>query len=608
MRSPCKLISKLRGFAQSRPANSEAALASGAGPGRTMRLVPAGIAALLIWITAISGAHAQSCTLYEANVGLGAESNWEETSQQATRDLIELCNSGVPGNRGCFAGYDSPPQYYGCDEDTTGVICTAEMPAAIPTPAYGHPDVIMMSVLVTTPTGSSMQEVPMQVGANVWNPCPYYFVQATLVSPPVADQGCHCHAPTNGRDPVDPAIGNEFLEESDVEPLGWRGRLGFKRYYNSLDTSASDMGPGWRHSFGRYLKVQTITLNSATVSASYSTQADACTSGWAQIRSSVSGFQTASASFAAGVCTVSNGSAVAVVPISATPWGASGNHFPEVLAYRDDGHVMSFLSNGQAYTAEPGTGLQLLQTAGNYQIIDEDDNVETYNSAGKLISIADPSGNLETLGYNASTGFLTSITDSFGHALTFAYDSQSRLQTVTAPDSSFVQYGYNSAGELEQVRNLDGSTRQYVYTDPNWPTGLSSVVDENGQTEFTLSYDSQGRVISSTLGGVSSSMSFTYNSNGTTTETDPLGAVRTFASLQIGDHELSSSVSGAPCYRCGYVAATTYDVNGFPTAETDFNGNVTASTYDDSRGLETSRTEASGNSAARTVTTQWHPV
>jgi len=278
-----------------------------------------------------------------------------------------------------------------------------------------------------------------------------------------------------------------------------------------------------------------------------------------------------------------------------------------IQAYRDDGHIVSFTSSGTTITTEPGVGYKLVSTSsGGYQLLDENDNVETYDGSGKLLTIADRAGNAQTLSYSASTGLLTSITDNFGHSLTLAYDSQNRLQTVAPPDGLSVQYAYNGAGDLSQATNLDTSTRQYLYADPNWPTGLSSVVDENGQTEFSLRYDPKGRVVSSTLGGVSSSVSFSYNSDGTTTETDPLGAARTFAFQQVGHHELSSSVSGSPCFPCGYAASTSYDSGGFPASETDFNGNVTTYVYDDARGLETSRTEASGTAAARTTTTQWN--
>jgi RHS repeat-associated protein len=425
-------------------------------------------------------------------------------------------------------------------------------------------------------------------------PAQEYFVQAS--SP--AGAGHSCPACANPPDPVNPSSGNEFLTETDIhQPLF------FKRYYNSIDTTPSDLGPGWSHSFSRHLTVTSVSLSTPITSSPYITQSEACTSGWTQISGSVAGFETASASFSNGVCTVSNGSETMLLPVYATT--APGGSITEIQVYRDDGYVINFTSNGSTFVAEPGVGYRLVSTSnGGYQLVDEQDNVETYDSSGKLLSIADRAGNTQTLTYNSSA-LLSSVSDNFGHTLAFAFNDQSQLASVTAPNGSAVQYAYNSSSYLSQVTNLDSTTRQYEYTDPNWATGISSVVDESGQTEFSLSYNSQGQVVSSTLGGVSSSMSFSYNGDGSTTETDPLGAVRTFQYQQAGDHELSSAVTGAPCLKCGYVAATSYDGGGFPASETDFNGNVTTYVYDDTRGLETSRTEASGASVARTVTTQW---
>ena len=427
-----------------------------------------------------------------------------------------------------------------------------------------------------------------------------YFVQGSTTPTSRADAGCSHPACDNYPDPVNPSSGNEFLAETDI-----RQPLFFQRYFNSIGTTASDLGAGWSHTFSRHLTIASVNLTSSNASSPYIAQSDACTSGWTEIRGNVAGFETASASFSNGVCTVSNGSKTLLVPISITPTPASP--VAEIQAYRDDGHVINFTANGSTFVAEPGTGYRLVSTSnGGYQLMDEQDDVETYDSSGKLLSIADRAGNSQSLSYASGTGLLSSVTDNFGHSLTFTYDNQSRLQTVTIPNGSSVQYTYDSGGHLSQVTNLDGSTRGYLYTDANWSNGLSSVIDENGQTEYSLSYDSQGRVVSSTLGGVSSSMSFSYNSDGSTTETEPLGAVRTFQFEQAGDHQFSSAVMGAPCFKCGYVAATTYDGAGFPASEADFNGNVTAYAYDDTRGLETSRTEASGTAAARTVTTKWN--
>jgi YD repeat-containing protein len=317
--------------------------------------------------------------------------------------------------------------------------------------------------------------------------------------------------------------------------------------------------------------------------------------------------QFATASYSSGTCTLSvNGTTVASSPILLRNDPGTGNGaLVAVEAYRDDGHILNFTVSGSTFTAEPGVDDRLVATSsGGYQLTDDEDDVETYDGTGKLLSVSDRAGDTQTLSY--SSGVLSSVTDSFGHALTFTYNGNQQLTKVAQPDGSTVQFAYDGAGRLSQVTNLDGSTRTYDYTDPNWASGLSSMVDENGQTEFTLTYNAQGQVVSSTLGGVSSSMSFSYNADGSTTETDSLGASRTFQFQEIGDHQLSSAVTGAPCLKCGYIAATTYDNGGFPASETDFNGNLTTYVYDDTRGLETSRTEGSGSTAARTITTQWN--
>jgi YD repeat-containing protein len=60
---------------------------------------------------------------------------------------------------------------------------------------------------------------------------------------------------------------------------------------------------------------------------------------------------------------------------------------------------------------------------GGFQLIDEQNNTETYNGVGKLLSVIDRAGNTQTLSYNSSSGLLSSISDYFGHTLTFSYDS-----------------------------------------------------------------------------------------------------------------------------------------------------------------------------------------
>ena len=95
---------------------------------------------------------------------------------------------------------------------------------------------------------------------------------------------------------------------------------------------------------------------------------------------------------------------------------------------------------------------------------------------------------------------------------------------------------------------------------------------------------------------------FTYNADGTTTVTDPLGSQRTVAfELSNGTYQ-PVSVTGERCVDCGGKwQSVSLDANGFPERSVSFEGHLTLYTFDD-RGLERSRTEAVGTAQERTTT------
>jgi len=304
----------------------------------------------------------------------------------------------------------------------------------------------------------------------------------------VADSGKSCPASCNGNDPVNPSTGGEYLFESDIPGIGPRHPLSFGRFYNSLDTTAGDLGSNWRHDYSRKLTLEYSYPRqlppSPTTSSLYSDQATACTSGFAEIRSKVPGLQTATASYSNSLCTLSvGGAAVTTIPV----YDNSGQYNPSlsrVHAYRDDGHILNFGANGSTFTAEAGVSARLTVVTGGYQLTDESDNAELYDSTGKLLSVTDRVGNTQTLTYNANTGLLSSIADNFGHNIGLGYDGQSRLHTVTGPNGLSVIYDYDNGGHLWKITNADGSSNhQFLYQDANWPNGISSLVDENGQVQ-----------------------------------------------------------------------------------------------------------------------------
>jgi YD repeat-containing protein len=82
-----------------------------------------------------------------------------------------------------------------------------------------------------------------------------------------------------------------------------------------------------------------------------------------------------------------------------------------------------------------------------------DDSVETYDTAGKLLTIRSRAGVLQTLTYSTALtpatvapgpGLLIQVVDSFGRSLAFTYDSQIRISTITDLNGGVVAYAYDS--------------------------------------------------------------------------------------------------------------------------------------------------------------------
>jgi RHS repeat-associated protein len=366
-------------------------------------------------------------------------------------------------------------------------------------------------------------------------------------------------------DPVNPGTGNAVLVETDYIGSGPMP-LGFVRYYNtqlwtggtsgtSAPTSSSfwsALGPNWRSSYDRF-----VSFDNAAV-------------------------------------------------------------YPTADVYRPDGKTVYFVQTSGQFVPEADVADSLVElTNGSgaltgWQYTEAaNDEVETYNASGQLLSLTSRSGLTQTLSYNSS-GQLASVTDSFGHTLTFSYDSIGRLSTLTDPAGGVYSYTYTSVNDVSSDTYPDGAVRTYVYNESanlpnnyNEPYVMTGMIDETNTRFATFKYNSNMEVATSNLSGGVNQYSFTYSSNQTSV-TDPLGTSRTLDFSPTIGVAKSTSVSSTCTTGCaGYSAATTYDTSGNVASRTDFNGNVTQYTNDLNRDLELSRTEAYGTSQARTITTTW---
>jgi YD repeat-containing protein len=229
-----------------------------------------------------------------------------------------------------------------------------------------------------------------------------------------------------------------YSVEADLPNTG--SSIEFKRFYNSTDAGSSGLSAGWRHSFSRSIKPMysgsshKLYVVQPENSSLYTTEAAACTSGFAEIKARVSAWANATATYSNNVCTLSvGGTPIGTLPLyyQSQPTPAPGSTVLIGLeATRDDGELVSFRVSGSSVTAPPSIKLKLQQIASGYTLTDVNDNVEIYNANGKLTSVKSPAGVVQTMGYDSASR-LSTVTDSFGHSLTLTYDSQGRLATVT---------------------------------------------------------------------------------------------------------------------------------------------------------------------------------
>ncbi|QNH23137.1 RHS repeat protein [Xanthomonas sp. GW] len=371
-------------------------------------------------------------------------------------------------------------------------------------------------------------------------------------------------------DPINTATGNMFRQDTDYDSPTW---LTLRRFYNSKTfVTPVALGKQWRHSFERTLDVM--------------------------------------------LSSVANGGS-------------------RVEARRPDGGVERFrLSNG-VWTTDPDMPDILTERRDSAGLllgfaldVRATQQTEIYDTAGLLRSVFDRMGQtVLTLAYSdpptvpgtkTPPNLLQRVTDAGGRSLSFAYDSNSRLSTVTLPDGGMLTYGYDATGNLTSVQYPDGKTRQYVYNEQtltskaNLPTALTGVIDEKGVRFESTGYASNGKAISSSFAGNVDAMTVeyaasTYNWGIPATITSPLGTRVTLGYTDSGYGSLKPTGAGVACgEQCNQPwKSLTYDANGYPASTTDFKGTVTKTTYA-AGGLLTQQIDASGTTQQRTTNTTWN--
>ena len=284
---------------------------------------------------------------------------------------------------------------------------------------------------------------------------------------------------------------------------------------------------------------------------------------------------------------------------------ASQTSFDTIYALRPDGRLLTFNLYNGVYNPDADVVDRVSITGSGYEYRTANDTVEQYDADGRLTSITPRGGATQQISYNGDDPRPSSVSDPFGHTLTFTYAADAtgtpRLQTLVDPAGNTTSYAYHSNGGLASVTYPDTRSRAYAYGHTGWT--LTQLTDEANVAFATWTYTTGGQFVtgSSHAGGVES---YTISYSGSSrTVTDPLGVSRNYGESLVQGVYRGSGVS-VLCPGC--VQARTYDTNGNVLSQTDFNNVVTTAAYEVDRNLPTSRTEAFGTARARTTTTAWH--
>ncbi|WP_165569521.1 RHS repeat protein [Corallincola luteus] len=225
---------------------------------------------------------------------------------------------------------------------------------------------------------------------------------------------------------------------------------------------------------------------------------------------------------------------------------------------------------------------------------------EFYNTDGKLTA---RETNGRRVSFNYDDGRLLEVVDGNNHML-LTYDEAGRLEGAST-QNDFVTYGYDEQSRLISVTHKDGRSRQYHYEDPRFGQALTGITDERGVRYVTWAYDDEGRAIESRHGD-DDHFKFVFGDNQTTV-TNPLGKDTIYHYLEQNGVKRLERVEGVPSNNCaGANREYTYYPNGAIHTQTDWQGNITRFAYN-ARGLVTQQTEAEGTPAQRITTTEWHP-
>jgi YD repeat-containing protein len=167
---------------------------------------------------------------------------------------------------------------------------------------------------------------------------------------------------------------------------------------------------------------------------------------------------------------------------------------------RADGSFWIFgTSNGTAYTvgAPANINAGLAQSGTQWVLTFQNGDKRIFSSSnGSLLSIVDRNGNTTQLTYDGLNR-LIGVADAAGRHLNFTYvngTSSSPVAAATSDVGLSLSYAYDTQGRLTTVTRPDLSTYNFAY---NAQSLINAVTDAQGKVLESHTYDSNGRGLTS---------------------------------------------------------------------------------------------------------------
>lgn len=275
-----------------------------------------------------------------------------------------------------------------------------------------------------------------------------------------------------------------------------------------------------------------------------------------------------------------------------------------------NGSRTQFFATSKGFIASPQVLATLVENEdGTYDYTIKARTVYTFDSSGRLISIADLNGNEVSLAYDEA-GLLQTAADGAGRTLAFSYLPSGRLESVADSTGRSVGYGYDEAGRLDEVTDVRSGVERFTYDSSDQ---LLTREDQRENVVLTNTYDASGRVLTQT-DALEGKTTFEYvegEKSSTTAVTDPRGSVTkyiyrngvlaekieaagTFDRAEwLYEYDPATLGLTAVTDPNGHTTRASYDSDGNVTATEDALGNRTESAYD-SLGDRTEYTNADG--------------